>query len=276
MTAATKKSLRPTFSENTSSEPTRISATNAVTTVATARAPSAARNDQPSISSSDETWRDAVAAKRVPGHRDVDDEEHDGDRRGDLRQRVRSGSPRPARGRRERGTAPSRMRSGRTRGSSSSDRVAPAAAGHERRAEHEQEVRDDASRQRAADDLGEPLVDGDERDDQLGRVAERRVEEAADPRARVLRGVLGRLPDQPRERDERERREEELERLRRVDEVVERDRDRRERERCEEDPCEPRAQDPTDAVPGTLDAATGVSPLPENPPLVKSCGGVAG
>ena len=36
MTAATKNSLRPAFSEKTSSEPTRISATSAVATVATA------------------------------------------------------------------------------------------------------------------------------------------------------------------------------------------------------------------------------------------------
>ena len=72
-------------------------------------------------------------------------------------------------------------------------------------------------------------MDGDERDDQLGRVAERRVEEAADPGPGVLGRVLGRLADQPRERDERRRGEDELDRLVEVGEVVERDRERPER-----------------------------------------------
>ena len=103
-----------------------------------------------------------------------------------------------------------------------------AATGHERGAEDEQEVPDHASREGAADDLREAIVHGDERDDELGRVAERRVEEAADPGPGVLGGVLRRLSDQPRERDEGERGEHELERLRRVHEVMERDRERRE------------------------------------------------
>ena len=58
--------------------------------------------------------------------------------------------------------------------------------------------------ERAAHDLRQPGVDREERDDQLGRVAEARVEEAADAGARVLGCVLGRLADQPRERDERD------------------------------------------------------------------------
>ena len=101
-------------------------------------------------------------------------------------------------------------------------------------AEDEQEVADDATRERPADDLGQPLVHGDQRDDQLGRVPERRVEEAADAGPGVLRCVLGRLADQPRERDEGDRGEHELGRLREVGNVVEDDDEGREPERREE------------------------------------------
>ena len=47
--------------------------------------------------------------------------------------------------------------------------------------EHEQEVRDHRADDRAPDDVGQPVVDREQGDDQLGRVAEARVEEAADP-----------------------------------------------------------------------------------------------
>ena len=57
--------------------------------------------------------------------------------------------------------------------------------------------------------FGRPSCDREERDDQLRRVAEARVQEAADAGARVLGGVLGRLADQPGERQQRERREQE-------------------------------------------------------------------
>ena len=77
-----------------------------------------------------------------------------------------------------------------------------AAAEEEREPEHEQEVPDHAARERAAHDLGEAVVDREEGDDQLGRVAEGGVEEAADAGARVVGRVLGRLADQPRERDQ--------------------------------------------------------------------------
>jgi hypothetical protein len=109
------------------------------------------------------------------------------------------------------------------------------AAEEEREPEHEQQVPDHGSGQRAADDLELHRVHCEERDDQLRRVPEGRVEEAADPRSRVLRCVLGRLADQPRERDQRRRREHELERLRRVEDVVHDDHDGGERDRGEED-----------------------------------------
>ena len=105
-----------------------------------------------------------------------------------------------------------------------------AAAEEEREAEHEQQVPDHGAGERAADDLELHRVHREERDDQLRRVAEGRVEEAADAGPGVLGRVLGRLADQPGERDQRGRREDELERLRRVEDVVHEDDDRRERD----------------------------------------------
>jgi hypothetical protein len=69
-------------------------------------------------------------------------------------------------------------------------------------------------------------VHGDQRDDQLRCVPEGRVEEAADPGAGALRGVLRGLPDQPGERDQRHRREHELRRRAEIRRVVEHDRER--------------------------------------------------
>jgi hypothetical protein len=71
-------------------------------------------------------------------------------------------------------------------------RAAPEGEGS---SEHEEDVRSDASRQGPADDVRKPLVDREQRDDELGGVPERRVEEAADSRASVLAGVLGCLAD---------------------------------------------------------------------------------
>ena len=79
-----------------------------------------------------------------------------------------------------------------------------------------------------------------QRDDQLGRVAEGRVQEAADAWPRVLGRMLGRLADQPGERDQRGRREHELERLRRSRSVVHEDHDRRERDGGEQEAADHR------------------------------------
>ena len=161
------------------------------------------RSDQPSISSSLATCIDACrrseyhgdARRRRPGATIETGIES-------LTSESRSGSP----------SQPGSTGSGRAASSTRDEpereeaRLAvdlAAAAGEEREAEHEQQVPDHGSGQRAAHDLVQPLVDGDQRDDQLGRVAERGVEEAADPRAGVLGRVLGRLADQPRERDQR-------------------------------------------------------------------------
>jgi hypothetical protein len=85
------------------------------------------------------------------------------------------------------------------------------------------------------EDLELHVMDGDERDDQLWRVPEGCVQEAADSRPGVLGGVLSRFADQPRERHEGGGGEHEVERLRRVNRVVDEDDERRERDRREED-----------------------------------------
>ena len=77
------------------------------------------------------------------------------------------------------------------------------ASEEQREAENEQEVADHAAGERAAHDVGQSVGDGEQGDDQLGRIPERGVEEASDPRARVMGGVLGRLADQPGEGDQR-------------------------------------------------------------------------
>jgi hypothetical protein len=110
----------------------------------------------------------------------------------------------------------------------------PFAAEEEREAEHEQEVADDATRQRTSHDLFETLVDGEERDDQLRRVTKGRVQEAADSWAGVVSGVLRRVSDQPGERDEREGRHDEEGRLSDAN-AVEDDDERPEREQRVED-----------------------------------------
>src|SRR5512132_3275892 len=108
-------------------------------------------------------------------------------------------------------------------------------ADEEREAENEQDVADDASGQRAADDLGQPLVDRQQRDDQLGRVAEGRVQEPADARAGVVGRVLRRLADQPGERDERKCRQDEQLDVAEIEQVIRGDRDGREAEGAPED-----------------------------------------
>ena len=105
----------------------------------------------------------------------------------------------------------------------------PALPEEQREPEHKQEVADDRADERGPDNVRQPIGDRDQRDDQLGRVAERGVEEAADAGARVLRRVVGRLADQPRERDQRGCREREDGQLSGGSEPVQRDDKRPER-----------------------------------------------
>src|SRR4029077_11847522 len=76
-------------------------------------------------------------------------------------------------------------------------------AEQEREAEDEQEVAGDRAYERRPDDRGQAIGGGDGRDDQLRRVTERRVQEAADPGTGVAGQVVRRLADQPGKRDQR-------------------------------------------------------------------------
>ena len=67
-------------------------------------------------------------------------------------------------------------------------------ADEQREPEDEQDVRDDASRHRAAHDAREVVVDRDHGDDHLRRVAEACVQQAADARARVFTRMLRGFP----------------------------------------------------------------------------------
>ena len=107
--------------------------------------------------------------------------------------------------------------------------LALAAADQHRGAHHEQDVAEDRADQRGLDDLLEALVQGEEGDDDLGRVAEGDVEEAADARPRAHRELLGRLAHQRRGRDHAGRRAREDHGRLGVREL-ERDRDRDERD----------------------------------------------
>ena len=95
ITAATKKSDSPAFSANVSSEPTRISATSAVSDGRDAeRGERLARTTSPSISSSLETCSAWWRRSEYHGDDHVDDEQHDRDgHREERRPSCRSGSP---------------------------------------------------------------------------------------------------------------------------------------------------------------------------------------
>ena len=83
------------------------------------------------------------------------------------------------------------------------------AAHEQRQPEDQQEVPEDRAGERRLHHLDPVVQDQEDGDDQLGDVAERRVDEAADPRARVQRELLRRPADQPGERHDRRRRRQE-------------------------------------------------------------------
>ena len=75
-------------------------------------------------------------------------------------------------------------------------------ADEKREAENEQHVAGDRADKRCPHYVGQAVGHGDDRDDELWRVPERRVQEAADPRTGVTGEVVGRLTDRPREGNE--------------------------------------------------------------------------
>src|SRR6185503_12467966 len=82
-------------------------------------------------------------------------------------------------------------------------------AEEQRKAENEQEISGDRPHERCPHDVGQAVGDGDDGDDQLWRVAERRVQETADAWAGVEREVVRRFTDQPGEREQRQAGEQE-------------------------------------------------------------------
>jgi hypothetical protein len=80
----------------------------------------------------------------------------------------------------------------------------------------------------------QPVVDGDERDDQLRSVAEGRVQEPTDAGAGAAGEMVGRLADQPGERDEGGAGKDEEGHVSDAAEMIEDDDDRpEEQQRCE-------------------------------------------
>ena len=161
ITTAMKNSLRPTALPNASSEWTRISETNAVATVATAssseRRSAATTRCASGAARSASRWMrrlctvidevDARAARPRPGSSAGTSECGSASRRASRESDGIRSSSDGAEHRDE-------LQAQRARG-----RPSPVAAGDHRRAEHEQDVRDDRAGDRAADDVRQAVGD---------------------------------------------------------------------------------------------------------------------
>ena len=86
------------------------------------------------------------------------------------------------------------------------------ASQEERESEREQEVREDRPDERCTHHVEQPRLERDDGDDELGGVAERRVEQPADGIARARRELLRGADDHGRNRNDRERGREEHDR----------------------------------------------------------------
>ena len=78
--------------------------------------------------------------------------------------------------------------------------------GEHRCPQAEQEVADDRAGDRRLDDVDQPLLEGEQADDDLGGVAERGVQQAPAVGPSVLGQRLGGVPHQARQRRDRQRR----------------------------------------------------------------------
>jgi hypothetical protein len=173
-----------------------------------------------------------VRDQRVDEVQDVDREQRDRDgeveRPGpDLRQSRRRGAVRRRNDQRDHGERQHRRLRARGQRVVLLLVLAQAAEEH-RQAEREEHVPEDRARERRLHHVVEAGAQRGEGDDQLGHVAEGRVEQAADAGARLLGEVLGRLAHRRGERHDRERRREEDEHRLVGGEVLERERDRHE------------------------------------------------
>ena len=84
------------------------------------------------------------------------------------------------------------------------ERPAAEAADQERQAQHQEAVGEDRADQRVADERVEALAQGEDRDQQLGQVAERRLDDAAGPGADVPAELVGGLADHPGQEGQRQ------------------------------------------------------------------------
>ena len=83
--------------------------------------------------------------------------------------------------------------------------LVPEPADEEGDPQDEQQVPEDGAGERCLHDVELPVHDEKDGDHELRDVAERRVEEPADPRSRVQGELVGRPSDQPGERHDRDR-----------------------------------------------------------------------
>ena len=113
---------------------------------------------------------------------------------------------------------------------------APARAGEDHEAEHEQRIGEDRADDRRLRD--DDLAGGEREhdDEELGQVAERRLQHPGDGRPEALADLLGREGDDPRQAGERHGRQHEGEQRRRVGVVGRAGRDRGGADRREEHP----------------------------------------
>ena len=88
------------------------------------------------------------------------------------------------------------------------------AAEQERRAQHEQRVGDDRAGDRRLHQHVLARAQRGQRDDQLGQVSERRIEQPADRIAGLRRDGFGRMAEQCRQRHDRQHRQHEQQRVR--------------------------------------------------------------
>ena len=97
----------------------------------------------------------------------------------------------------------------------------------EREAEHEQRVAEDRADERRRDDLDEARLEREDREEQLGQVAERRLDDAGRGRAQAMGQPLGGLADRDRAAGEGDDGEDEADERRQVQQVGDRDERRR-------------------------------------------------
>ena len=88
-----------------------------------------------------------------------------------------------------------------------------------RQAKHEQAVAEDRADQRGLGQHDEAIAQGEDRDEQLGQVAQRRLEHARRPRAEVTAEVIRALADEPRDPGQRRGRDDEDDHVRRPGEA---------------------------------------------------------